>query len=225
MRAVALGIVLLTLSGLTLTRAARGDAGVPALRARFAMTRADGRTEHLELLRVPDRVEHRFVERGYSELWRRDARGELEHVRSFPGDGKAVHYTAGDLSTIHLAPDWRALESLLGASELSALREVGRSRSAKAGSLRMLSGTLRGQPARVSWRDDVALPAQLALGEGKSKVVISLLSVTACTSDSCAGEDTSSLRSIEFADLGDMEYDPFVRRFLAHEGGHAHGGH
>jgi len=197
------------------------QAELPAVIARFELKRADGSREHLELARCPGRVEHHFVERGYRELWLRDARGELEHVRSFPRDGKSVHYTAGDLRTISLAPDWSALGSLLGASELASLEAKGTERALDKRQARVLLGSLRAQPARLVWLDDVALPAQLSLGRGKSKVVITLLSLSACTPALCSPEK-AELRSLEFADLGDMEYDPFVRRFLAQE---SHGHH
>jgi len=202
--------------------AVRADVELPAVVAHFELKRADGSSEHLTLVRSPGRIEHQFVERGYSELWLRDTRGELEHVRSFPRDGKSVHYTPGDLRTIALAPDWSALCSLLGAGELASLTPQGKQRVLDKRPARVLRGSLRAQPARLVWLDDVALPAELSLGRGKSKVVIKLLSLSACTPALCAPEKTE-LRSLEFADLGDMEYDPFVRRFLAQDAHEPHG--
>ena len=223
MRARALGLWLLALTIAPVRGVVHAEAEPPAVFARFLLTRADGHTEHLELSRQHDRIEHRFVERGYSELWLRDARGELEHVRSFPRDGKNVDYTSGDLRTISLAPDWSALSSLLGNGELASLTQSGSERTLQTRRARVLRGTLRAQPVRLSWLDDVALPARLSLGEGKSKVVISLLSVVDCTPSLCAPPG-DPLRSLEFADLGDMEYDPFVRRFLSQDA-HGHPSH
>lgn len=221
MHARALGLWLSALTVTLVQSVVLADTEPPAVFARFSLTRADGHTEHLELSRQPGRIEHRFVERGYSELWLRDARGELEHVRSFPRDGKSVHYTPGDLRTISLAPDWSALASLLGSGELASLTPAGSERALEKRRARVLRGTLRAQPARLAWLDDVALPAKLSLGQGKSKVVISLLSVTACTPSLCTPPG-GELRSLEFADLGDMEYDPFVRWFLSQDAqGHA----
>ena len=206
----------------TLAAVVHADAEPPAVFARFALTRGDGHIEHLELSRQSGRIEHRFVERGYSELWLRDARGELEHVRSYPRAGKSVHYTSGDLRTISLSPDWGALSSLLGSGELASLKPTGAEQKLHQRRARVLRGQLRAQPARLSWLDDVALPAELVLGQGKSKVVISLLSVEDCTPALCSST-LASLRSLEFADLGDMEYDPFVRSFLAQDAADAHG--
>jgi hypothetical protein len=169
-----------------------------AVRARYALKRGD-HVEHLELVRAADRVAHTFVERGVRELWQRDARGELEHWRAYPAQGKSVHYTPGDLRTINSWPRWDALTQLISASELATLKPN------KKG---VLEGTLRGQPARVEWRDDVALPKRISIGQ----LSMELLSV-----EPVSAVERDTLTSIEFADLGDMEYDPFVRRFLAHD--------
>jgi hypothetical protein len=171
---------------------------VAAVRARYALRRG-GHVEHLEVVRVGDRVAHTFVERGVRELWQRDARGELEHWRAYPAQGTSVHYTPGDLRTIHMWPRWDTLTQLISASERAALEPN------KKG---VLEGMLRGQPARVQWREDVALPKRIVLG----KLTMELLSV-----EPASVVEGDSLRSIEFADLGDMEHDPFVRRFLAHD--------
>jgi hypothetical protein len=222
MQRSALPWLLLALSVAYAPGRVRADSELPSVVARFALKRADGSSEHLTLVRSPGRIEHQFLERGYSELWLRDERGELEHVRSFPRDGKSVHYTAGDLQTISLVPDWSALASLLGASELASLAPRGTQRVLERRQARVLLGSLRAQPARLVWLDDVALPAQLSLGRGKGKVVITLLSLSACTPALCSPV-RSELRSLEFADLGDMEYDPFVRRFLAQDAQEPHG--
>ncbi|MET0285132.1 MAG: hypothetical protein ABW352_11700 [Polyangiales bacterium] len=168
-----------------------------AVRARYALRRGD-HVEHLELVRVGDRVAHTFVERGVRELWQRDARGELEHWRAYPAEGTSVHYTPGDLRTIRMWPRWDTLTQLISSAELATFKP------SKKGTL---EGTLRGQLARVQWREDVALPKRIVLG----KLTMELLSV-----EPASAVEGDTLRSIEFADLGDMEHDPFVRRFLAH---------
>ncbi|HEX5657626.1 MAG TPA: hypothetical protein VFX59_10550 [Polyangiales bacterium] len=185
-------VVLLVLCALP---AAASD--VAAVRARYALKRGN-HVEHLELVRAGDRVSHEFVERGVRELWQRDARGDLEHWRAYPAQGKSVHYAPGDLRTINLWPRWDALTQLISAQELASL-----TRNKK----NVLEGTLRGQPARVEWRDDVALPRRITLGQ----LTMELLSV-----EPVSAVQSDTLESIEFADLGDKEYDPFVRRFLAH---------
>lgn len=180
-----------------------GGADAPALRAQYVLKRGK-RVEHLELTRAGDRVAHTFVERGVRELWQRNAHGELEHWRAYPAQGASVHYTPGDLRTIHLWPRWDTLAQLISAPELAAL---------KPGKRGVLEGTLRGQPARVEWLTERELPKRITLGE----LTIELVSI-----EDCEAVSPDRLRSVEFADLGDMEHDPFVRGFLAREANHAH---
>ncbi|MET0384346.1 MAG: hypothetical protein ABW321_00230 [Polyangiales bacterium] len=203
---------------------ARADAPLPDLRARYVMRRAQ-HTEHLELVRQGNRIVHRFAERGYYETWKRDARGQLEHVRAFPSEGSSVHYTPGDLRTIGLWPTWDSLASLLSERERLALTAAGDKRSFQRQTARMLKGRLRGQPAQLEWLDSYALPARMTIGEGDAKLVVELVELESCDASSCSVGSPTGLRAIEFADLGDKEYDPFVRKFMArdeHGRGHDH---
>jgi hypothetical protein len=212
---------LITLAASLVCALASADGEPPPVCARYALRRSHGELEHLELMRTADRVAHRFLERGQHELWERDARGELEHVRSYPAQGKSVHYTSGDLRTINLWPAWDVLAQLVGTRELNALSPAGNKQGFQRMSARVLKGPLRGQPAKVEWLDALALPNKLVLGTGVHRLTMELVGVNA-DADSCSSEPR--LRSLEFADLGDMEYDPFVRSFLAHEA-HGHGAH
>jgi len=215
------------LSALALLLAAvsvRADDAPPSVLARFVVQHADGAPEQLVVVRTSDRIEHRFVSRGSVERWRRDARGELEHEKLYPSEGKSVHYTAGDLRTIHVEPSWEELGSLIGASERGALTPAGQKKGLAGRTARLSRGKVRGQPAQLEWLDDVSLPALLTTGSGRERTTVRLVSVEPCSADACAETPSDALRSIEFADLGDKEYDPFVRRFMAREmpAHHAH---
>jgi hypothetical protein len=194
---------------------------LPAVYARFLLQRPGSPAEELVLIRTEDRVEQRFLKRAVREVWRRDSRGELEHIKAFPVEGKSVHYTAGDLRTIALEPSWSELASLLSEPALTALTKRAGTRKIEGHDAELLTGELRGRRARVLWLPGVALPARIVLEGAAQRTTLELIELTACTVERCAELDDSALRSIEFADLGDMEYDPFVRNFLAREQTHA----
>lgn len=202
----------------------RAEGELPAVLARFAVQHAGGAPEQLVVVRTDTRIEHRFVTRGVVERWRRDARGELEHEKLFPKDGKSVHYTAGDLRTIQYEPSWEQLGSLIGTKERSGLSAAGQKKSLGGRTARISRGQVRGEPAQLEWLADVSLPALLATGHVRERTTVKLVSIEPCSESTCAETPSDALRSIEFADLGDMEYDPFVRRFMAREmpGHHAH---
>ena len=211
---------------LLLTLAACLGAGIvraePEVLARYEVRRAGKPPARLELLRGAERVEHRYVGADAIEVWRRVAPDELEHLALSPRSGKGVRYTAGDLRALAGEPEWSALGSLLSERERAALTRVGTQRVGGR-MLPRLRGTLRGQPVRVTWREDVALPLALSVGVGRERVMLRLLEVEACTPARCTPTSLADLRLLDFADLGDMTHDPFVRAYLKRaQRGHTH---
>ena len=194
----------------------------PGVLARYELRRAGRPPAPLELLRDADLVEHRYVESDTIRVWRRVGPDELEHLALSPGSGKGVRYTAGDLRAIVEEVEWSALGSLLSERERSTLTRVGTQRVGGR-ALPRLRGMLRGQPVRVTWLEDVQLPLELSLGTGREQVVLRLRAVKPCTAARCVPTATHDLTLLDFADLGDMTYDPFVRSYLSRQGrGHTH---
>lgn len=148
---------------------------VPSIWARYALIRPGTPVEHLVVVRDRDRIEHRYLERAETFAWERSPGGEIEHLKIFARDKRAVHFTPGDLRTIAMTPHWDGL---------------------------------------FAWLADLALPENLTLGKGAGRVELRLLELTDCSSQRCAQTSTRDLRVLEFADLGDMEHDPFARNFL-----------
>jgi hypothetical protein len=181
----------------------------------------EARTERLDMVRTADRIEHRYLTRGVSEVWSRTPRGELEHWKVFHQPKRSVHYTAGDLRTIEAEPSWEQLATLIHPAERLKLKTKG-TRRVGAGTATVLEGELAHQRARVLWNASTGWAQEVALGAGHHRKKYRLLAAEACSPATCAPFDASSVREIEFADLGDMETDPFVRTFLATFAGHAH---
>lgn len=213
------GALLLAVAGLT-TPAVGAQGALSRSIAHYEVTH-DGRTELLDVVRMDDRIEHRYLTRGISELWNRDARGELSHWKVFHKAKRSVHYTAGDLRTIEAEPSWEQLATLINPSERAKLKARGAKRTAH-GPATVLEGQIGHQQARVIWNEPAGWAEEIALGAGDKRKKYRLLSAETCAPTPCALLDTSSVREIEFADLGDKESDPFVRTFLATFAGARH---
>jgi hypothetical protein len=211
----------LGLAAAVLATAAAGAQGAPSLSIAHYEITHDGRSERLDVVRTNDRIEHRYLTRGITEVWSRDARGELSHWKVFHQAKHSVHFTAGDLRTIEAEPSWEQLATLISPSERAKLKAKGSRRTAHGPAI-LLEGLIDHQRARVLWNEPAGWPEEVALGSGDKRKKYSLLSAEACSTRMCAPFDTSSVREIEFADLGDMESDPFVRSFLATFAGHGH---
>jgi hypothetical protein len=213
---IALATLCVLLPALLGAALAQAEPALPSVYARYVLRRPGQASEQLLLVRTERRIEHRFVERGIHEIWQRDRQGELEHVKAFGREGKSVHYTAGDLRTIALAPSWDELASLIGRPARAGLRQTEKRSRVRNRDARLLTGMLGGLAARVHWLDEPSLPAKIEIA-GQKGLSLELVDLTVCTETLCSPQTEEGLRSLEFADLGDMHYDPFVRRFLARE--------
>jgi hypothetical protein len=213
------GALALAFAGLA-TPASRAQGALSLSIAHYEVTH-DERSERLDVVRTRDRIEHRYLTRGITEVWSRDPRGELSHWKVFHQPKRSVHYTAGDLRTIEAEPSWEQLATLINPGERAKLKAKGSKRTPH-GPATLLEGQLDHQQARVLWNEAAGWAEEVVLGAGSKGKKYRLLSAEACSPNSCAPFETSSVREIEFADLGDMETDPFVRSFLATFAGHGH---
>lgn len=213
------GALVLAIAGRA-TPAVGAQGALPLSIAHYEVTH-DGRNERLDVMRKGDRIEHRYLTRGITEVWTRASNGELEHWKVFQQAQRSVHYTAGDLRTIEAEPSWEQLATLISPADRAKLKAKGTKRSG-ATKTTVLEGKLEHQQARLLWNEATGWAQELALGAGHHQKKYRLLSAEACSPTSCAPLDISRVREIEFADLGDMETDPFVRTFLATFAGHAH---
>lgn len=216
MRTLVFGLsaLVLTAAGL-LGSAAAADGRLPVGMARYAIRRGKA-VEHLEVVRLLNRIEHRYEDRGVVEVWKRHRNGELEHWKVFPREGRSVHYTAGDLRIIHLEPQWRQLAGLIDPKEFT--RPTSETKLPR---LTVFEGRSEQVPARVLWDSHIGWAKEIAIGASGVQTRFDLLESHPCANDGCAAVNLKSMREIEFADLGDLENDPFVRNFLAHFAGHA----
>lgn len=208
-------LVALTLLA-SFARSARADAPLPAAVAKFELTRGRQR-ERLEVVRTASRVEHRYLDRGVTSVWKRSPSGELEHWKVFASRGRAVHYTAGDLRTVHIHADWEELSTLLAPAE----RAMQGPRRASKDARRLRTDAAQ-RPRRVVWDEERAWPREIVVQSGKRRTRFLLRSSEACSGELCSETDLTSVRETEFADLGDSEHDPFVRWFLAEFSEHVH---
>jgi hypothetical protein len=215
MRLVSTILVLLLAPCLAI--AAPAQPAEEGLVARYLIRRGEQAPEELVVVRTGSLIERHFVQRGTRELWRRDAAGELEHLKLFASAQRGVHYTRGDLRTIGGEPRWDELTEFVSPEAREALAPAGETRAPTGHRARAFRGAIHGRAARLEYVDELALTARLTVGQGKQALRIELVSLSACTPAQCSARVEPSIRVLEFADLGDMEYDPFVRGFLARE--------
>jgi len=204
------------------TTLARAEGSLPSIFASYRVSNGNHEPEYLDLLRTDTRIEYRLRGGEVTEVWERDDRGELTHLKVFSKARRVVHYTSGDLRTLNLAPSWEELGSLMRSEDRKKLTRRGTSRVAGEPAQRF-AGLVDNAPATLLWLEHLGLPGQLTVGRGPKGNTVKLVGARPCSPDICAPFDITGYREIEFADLGDSEHDPFVRSFVAATGlGHAH---
>jgi len=144
------------------------------------------------------------------EVWQRDAQGRLSFERSFHEHGKTASYSAGELETLGVRPDWATLGRFIDTEELLGLRLV--SRSGQGAGLRLrLEGVSGGQALRVDWMPALQLPALIwRHGAGGPEIRIELLAhaPTAPANWPQPGSRSTNYLRIDAADFGDMPREP-----------------
>lgn len=164
----------------------------------------------LVVVRDAHRVEYR-VSGEPIRVWRQGGDG-VEHRQIFPTDGKVVIYTPGDLRALGRAPDWARLSGLVDPALRGQLKASGAIKVAGEAA-RRYRGIREGARVELAWLQAAALPARYRLGTGKSRFELTLRKLAQRPTGE-AFTRTDAYRELDYADIGDMEMDPFAKRYI-----------
>jgi hypothetical protein len=212
-------------------QAATGD-HAPAftpVAARYQETRGDGdgHRHAAEWVFIRNGAQVELGRGGYVELWERDAQGEISWQRIFHDARKLISYTPGELRTERRAPSWEALNSIIDERLLGSLRPAGATRYLGRVATRY-RGEVGGERIEVLWLDAERLPATVSRRDKVHSYQLRLRELRPAPAPGWPRADMARAADYVFidgSDLGDREYDPFVRRVLAMDEAHGAGGH
>ncbi|GIX21391.1 MAG: hypothetical protein KatS3mg121_0174 [Gammaproteobacteria bacterium] len=197
------------------------DADAPALAAEFETRFGKQAARRWRLLRDAARIEVQERVPGVSELWLLEGGGRIRHLRLYHEARAGIEYDAADLRLLEAVPDWRALGRVVDPARLERLGPPEPAERFARWPARRYARD--GQ--EVVWIPALQLPARIAEGEAVTR----LLAVhTPAAAAPWRFTDPGAYRLIDYADLGDMERDPFVMRLLEIDpdaAGVAHHGH
>jgi hypothetical protein len=199
-------------------------AALPDLAARYELQVGQQRTDWY-LWREQDSVETATAAIGQNSIWQRLGDEGYHFLRVFNKEQRVVEYVPGELRTRHAEPDWEKLSSVVSPHMLEKL---------KRGSVKTLfgqkavryTGKIGGQVVDIWWLERDQLPASLRIGDGANGRRMQLRELHAKSPQDWPRTTEAQMAKyalIDAADLGDMEYDPFVARLMQAEGhSHAH---
>jgi hypothetical protein len=214
------------------TAQAAADEPAPAFKpaaARYQETRGDGdgHRHGSEWVFIRSGAQVELGRGGYVELWERDERGEISWQRVFHDERKLISYTPGELRTERRAPSWEVLNSIIDERLLGSLRPVGATRYLGHAATRY-RGEVDGERIEVLWLDAERLPATVSRRDKTHSYQLRLRELHPAPAPGWPRADLARAADYEYidgSDLGDREYEPFVRKVLAMDEAHGAGGH
>lgn len=233
---IAVSVIYLCLSLLAVAEAHESDhadqpttikppvAAVPpkALAARFNLRIDQLQTEWF-LWRTAEVIETTDLSSGQSNIWERQGSGNYSFRRIFHRDLRIIEYTPGEIRTRNAQPNWAKLASVVSPQLLGSLKPS--QPTTKFGQKAMrYRGNINGQMIDLCWLEESQLPAQLKIVGRQHRMELSLKEIVTEAPKSwpqATDERIAHYNKIDAADLGDMEYDPFVVRVMQLDG-HQH---
>jgi hypothetical protein len=183
----------LLLSALAWGTVAQAEPGVlrpVAARYGVTWTDAEGSLSRQQWFFLRQAQQVALVKGDIEEIWRRDPRnGDVSLLRVWRAQRLLVHYPAGELRTLNVVADWRALSTLCDAADApdwDAIWQLPRRLLRQAGGRSLQWALLEARDAAAA---DWPVPAAA----------------------------TGGFDRLDAADFGDMEYDPRVRQLLARD--------
>jgi hypothetical protein len=204
---------------------AANTVSMPVLVAEYQVRDAQGERT-LILVRSADRIEYRMQGEPV-EIWRKTPDG-IARLELFAKEQRSVSWSPGDLRTIGQMPQWEQLASPINPELRTRLQRNGEVKALGATAARYRGESAEGQAIALEWIEADGLPAYYRTGKHKAKsgeagaYELRLLKLERVGADG-AFSATSDYRETDYADLGDMELDPFAAAYLKHRGeAHAH---
>lgn len=207
------------------------SASLPKVAAEFTTTREGGHSEpdHDEHEPYADNVTWRFwrdsnqviIERpqlGMGESWQRDGRAVI-HRKLYHSDQRAIEFQSDDLQMLDTAPSWQKLSLLLDKSTLEQLA-AGEIEWSDGYPVREYQGKVADSEWHIVMRMDMGLPVLIERHDLHGSERTELLHAYPLNAAPWQPTPIKGYDVIDFADLGDKEYDPFVVKALSQMGHH-----
>ncbi len=232
MKSRLLFLALLLVGGQTAEALAQGDTPAEAGKTAAVLVAAQYETRNIQLARRPKATSHRWYllrtprqvatwgeGRAQRQRWQRGVTGDIALSRIFPAEHKRVDYEPGDLRTLGRYPDWRRLQGIIAPGLLGRLQPSG-SVAVLGRTAERYLGQVDGVDVEVLWLADLGLPALVRQVFGDREASLHLQALYTDDEAPWGFVDTANYDHLDYADLGDMEADPFVARISRAEGGH-----
>lgn len=203
------------------------DSALTSLAARFVETRRHrdepASTSDWYFNRSENRIE--TARKDYSEIWERDEGHEITLKRVFHEDQKWIEYTPGLLRAERRIREWSLLASVIDIRTLARLENRGKTTILNQPAVRY-SGKFGDEKIEIVWLTRHAIPAKIVRTGRDGAYILEMKELREAPDSFWPAANQEMLDHYEWldgSDLGDREYDPFVRKVLSMDPGHPAG--
>lgn len=187
--------------------AAECEVNADAIGAHYAISQPSGHTTALQLWRLGDRALQVRPEAKLADSYRSLSNGEVRRVRYFDAHQRAIEYDPE-------AADWSAKAQLLPAQALKKMQRIG-SKGSGCKRIERYQRELADGQLTVWWNPALRLLLQLERrnSDGLTRIKLVDLKVDTTTIREAFAARADYV-STDYADIGDNESDPFLRKMI-----------
>ena len=200
-----------------------------AIEFETTITKADQSENHYRwyFWRTDKRVETRNPQDNSSEEWTKLANGQVEYSIIFHDAKQAIDYNPVDLGMIGETPNW-AMTTLLFSPEMMATLVSDSDETLFNQKAIHYKTNLPNTVFEVTWLPQMQIPAMIKREENGQTITTKIVSLEPAEKSMLSNPDASAYHHTVFADLGDMESDPFIKSVMhklkgSHDHDHGHG--
>jgi len=155
-----------------------------------------------------------YPQKQTAEYWQKRANGRHHFYRFFTADQRSVYYPPSDLSSLNIIRSWDSIENLHPLSWLSSLERVD-SQTQTGKQVDFYRGTLADIYVELDWLPEYQLPQRILTKQGfkSHEIVLQSLKQDPAFIEQALAE-WLSYPSIDYADVGDSENDPFLAKMI-----------
>jgi len=184
--------------------------------ANYQLHRSNDDEQHtspLRFVRLGDNVIRIRPTQQVAEHWLRGAEERHVFYRHFLDAGRSVYYPVSDLLTLNIHRSWQSINSLFDERVLPQLQQKGEEQ-AFCQTARRYHGKLQGKQLEVLWLTSLKLPAYLKISTPQEYLEMDLQGFGQPAELEQQLAHWRRFDSIDYADVGDSESDPFIARMI-----------
>lgn len=183
-------------------------------------TKAHTETQQWRIWRKSHELIRENLTGNTADQWHQDGNTLIQKTY-FHHDRRGVEFQQADLQMMNTQPRWQSLQLVFDPELLGKLKmtEAGWHDGVP---FQRYEGTLEGSQWRLEVRTDLMLPLQIERQTEHARETITLVNAFPLTQAPWQPVPTHNYNVIDFADIGDMESDPFVKKIEAQLGGVHH---